>query len=88
MPNVPLLKDKRLKTVPLFENEVDLIVGDEEEKRLASRHEMIKIWRGEQGFYFEDKCLKSSWIERRELDLIVGGGEEKRLGGLLESIRD
>jgi hypothetical protein len=43
VPNVPLLKDKRLKTVPLFENEVDLIVGDEEEKRLASRHEMIKI---------------------------------------------
>ncbi len=43
VPNVPLLKDKRLKTVPLFENEVDLIVGDEEEKRLASRHETIKI---------------------------------------------
>ena len=29
------MKDKRLKTVHLFENEVDLIVGDGEEKRLA-----------------------------------------------------
>jgi hypothetical protein len=29
------MKDKRLKTMHLFENEVDLIVGDEEEKRLA-----------------------------------------------------
>jgi hypothetical protein len=29
--------------VHLFENEVDLIVGDEEEKRLAGRLEMIKI---------------------------------------------
>jgi hypothetical protein len=29
------LKDKRLKTLHLFENEVDLIFGDEEEKRLA-----------------------------------------------------
>jgi hypothetical protein len=29
------MKDKRLKTVHLFENELDLIVGDEEEKRLA-----------------------------------------------------
>jgi hypothetical protein len=27
----------------LFENEVDLIVGDDEEKRLAVRPEMIKI---------------------------------------------
>jgi hypothetical protein len=36
-------EDKRLKTVHLFENEVDLIFGDEEEKRLAGRPEMIKI---------------------------------------------
>jgi hypothetical protein len=37
------MKDKRLKTVHLFENEVDLIVGDEKEKRLAGRPELIKI---------------------------------------------
>jgi len=29
------MKDKRLKTVHLFEYEVYLIVGDEQEKRLA-----------------------------------------------------
>jgi hypothetical protein len=37
------MKDKRLKTVHLFENEIDLIVENEEEKRLAVQPEMIKI---------------------------------------------
>ncbi len=37
-------------TIPFIKNELDLIVGDEEEKRLASRPEMIKILRSRQGF--------------------------------------
>jgi hypothetical protein len=44
------MKDKRLKTVHLFENELDLIVGDGEEKRLA---DLLKKAKGRRIFIWD-----------------------------------